>query len=130
MAASCQKEGFEGADSDYADVSFTTEIPSGVATKAIADGTTVNKLYFEIYEVTEQNGSEVLGDKVFDDVTEISGREATISVRLQKNKEYTAIFWAQYEQELMPQNEDDYYSPYTVTDLTSIKVSYADALRI
>ena len=38
MAASCQKESFEAAEGDYADVSFTTELPAGVATKAIADG--------------------------------------------------------------------------------------------
>ena len=35
VAASCQKEDFGHGDGDYADVSFTTDIP-GVATKAIA----------------------------------------------------------------------------------------------
>ena len=50
MAASCQKEGFEASEGDYVNVTFTTEIPSGVATKAIADGNTVNTLYYEVYE--------------------------------------------------------------------------------
>lgn len=133
IAASCQKEGFEGADGDYVDVSFTTEIPSGVATKAIADGLTVNTLYYEIYEVTgeDDNGTPILAENAFiDEVTEIHGGSATISARLQKNKTYTAIFWAQYDQLLVPQDDESYYaySPYNVENLTEVKVSYEYAL--
>ena len=87
MAASCQKESFGSLDGDYADVLFTTEIPSGVATKAIADGQTVNKLYYEVYEVTGEGENRVMGTSpVIDDFAPISEGRTTISVRLQKTK--------------------------------------------
>ena len=128
MAASCQKESFGSLDGDYADVLFTTEIPSGVATRAIADGTTVNKLYYEVYEVTGEGENSVMGTSpVIDAVAAISGGNTTISVRLQKNKKYTAIFWAQHEQELTPQDGESTASPYNVTNLKSIQVSYENA---
>lgn len=128
MAASCQKESFGSLDGDYADVLFTTEIPSGVATRAIADGTTVNKLYYEVYEVTGEGENRVMGDSPeIDAVAAISGGRTTISVRLQKNKKYTAIFWAQYEPESTPQDGESTASPYDVRNLKSIKVSYDNA---
>ena len=118
MAASCQKENFEVAEGDYADVSFTTELPSGVATKAIADGQTVNKLYYEVYAAEDAEGTVAPVTK--GDVTVTAGT-ASVNVRLIKNKPYTIFFWAQYEGE-------NYTSPYTWTDLRNISVSYTNAV--
>lgn len=118
MAASCQKENFEVAEGDYADVSFTTELPSGVATKAIADGQTVNKLYYEVYAAEDAEGTVAPVTK--GDVTVTAGT-ASVNVRLVKNKSYTVFFWAQYEGE-------NYTSPYTWTDLRNISVSYTNAV--
>lgn len=121
MAASCQKEDFSVADGDYAEVSFTADLP-GVATKAIADGQTVNKLYYEVYAAEDADGNVAAeAQAVVDGTAEISAGNATVNVRLVKNKKYTVFFWAQYE-------ETGYTSPYTWTDLRNITVSYAGAV--
>lgn len=120
MAASCQKEDFAGADGDYAEVSFTADLPGSIATRAIADGQTVNKLHYEVYTVADADGTPT-GDPVYDEVTDVTDGKATVNVRLIKNKPYTVFFWAQYE-------DDSYTSPYTVTDLKNITVSYDNAL--
>ena len=121
MAASCQKENFEVADGDYAEVSFTADLP-GVATKAIADGQTVNKLYYEVYAAEDADGNVAADATAVTKGSEVvSGGTASINVRLVKNKKYTVFFWAQYE-------ETGYTSPYTWTDLRNITVSYAGAV--
>ncbi len=117
MAASCQKEDFAVAEGDYAEVSFTADLP-GVATKAIADGQTVNKLYYEVYTV-ETDGVTPVGEPVYDATTDVDAGKATVNVRLIKNKPYTVFFWAQYD-------NDNYNSPYTVIDLKKIIVDYAN----
>ena len=121
MAASCQKENFEVADGDYAEVSFTADLP-GVATKAIADGQTVNTLYYEVYAASDETGA-VAADAaaVLDGRAEMSAGKATVNVRLVKNKKYTVFFWAQYE------DNANYTSPYNCTDLRNITVSYEGA---
>lgn len=119
MAASCQKEDFAVAEGDYAEVSFTADLP-GAATKAIADGQTVNKLYYEVYTV-ETDGVTPVGEPVYDATTDVDAGKATVNVRLIKNKPYTVFFWAQYE-------DNNYTSPYTVTDLKNVSVSYDNAL--
>ena len=118
MAASCQKESFEATEGDYADVSFTTELPAGVATKAIADGQTVNKLFYEVYTIDADGNPD---ECVIDETTTVSGGKATVNVRLIKNKSYHVFFWAQYE-------GTGYTSPYECTDLRNITVSYAGAV--
>lgn len=121
MAASCQKENFEVAEGDYADVSFTTELPSGVATKAIADGQTVNTLYYEVYASNADGTVDTDATVVTEGSVTVTAGTASVNVRLVKNKPYTVFFWAQYE-------GTGYTSPYTVTDLRKISVSYTNAV--
>ena len=121
MAASCQKEDFAVAEGDYAEVSFTADIP-GIATKAIADGNTVNKLYYEVYAASDAEGTvDANAEAVAEGTADVAAGDATVNVRLVKNKKYTIFFWAQYEGQ-------GYTSPYTVTDLRNIGVSYTGAL--
>ena len=121
MAASCQKENFEVAEGDYAVVSFSADLP-GVATKTIADGQKVNKLYYEVYAAEDTDGNVAADATAVTKGSEVvSGGTASINVRLVKNKKYTVFFWAQYE-------ETGYTSPYTWTDLRNITVLYANAV--
>lgn len=121
MAASCQKEDFAVAEGDYAEVSFTADIP-GIASKAIADGNTVNKLYYEVYAASDADGTvDANAEAVAEGTADVAAGDATVNVRLVKNKKYTIFFWAQYEGQ-------GYTSPYTVTDLRNIGVSYTGAL--
>lgn len=121
MAASCQKENFEVAEGYYADVSFTTELPSGVGTKAIADGQTVNTLYYEVYASNADGTVDTDATVVTEGSVTVTAGTASVNVRLVKNKPYTVFFWAQYE-------GTGYTSPYTVTDLRKISVSYTNAV--
>ena len=114
-AASCQKDNFS-SESQEAVVTFCTELPN-VATRAVADGETVNTLYCEVYTIDAEGKSD---EKVFEGTTTVSGKTASINVRLVKNKHYNVYFWAQYE-------SDDFTSPYTFDDLQNISVSYNGA---
>ena len=116
FAASCQKETFVSGGEE-AVITFSTQFP-GLSTKAVADGETVNTLYYEVYTVDAQGNSEKL---VYDGTSEVVGKNASINVRLIKNKAYNVYFWAQYE-------ATDFTSPYTVDNLQNIAVSYNGAL--
>ena len=116
FAASCQKDNF-ASEGQEAVVTFCTSLP-GVGTKAVADGETVNTLYYEVYTVDANGNSDKL---VYDGTASVSGKNGSVNVRLIKNKAYNVYFWAQYE-------SADFTSPYTVDDLRNIGVSYTGAL--
>ena len=113
MAASCQKEDFAVAEGDYAEVSFTASVP-GVATKAIADGSSVTTLHYEVYTVGADGQPD---QEVYDATTPVTAPTTTVNVRLIKNKPYHVFFWAQAEKE-------GYTSPYNVNDLRAVQVTY------
>ena len=112
VAASCQKEDFGHDPGDYADVSFTADIP-GVATKAIADGTSVTTLHYEVYTVGANGLPE---QEIYDATTPVTAPTTIVNVRLIKNKPYHVFFWAQNDT-----------APYGVDNLQAISVPYDDA---
>ncbi|MBQ2727839.1 MAG: hypothetical protein IJF77_01305, partial [Alistipes sp.] len=52
VLAACSKDSVEApaVTADEAQVTFTTTIPGATEGRAIADGTTVDKLYYAVYE--------------------------------------------------------------------------------
>ena len=113
LGAACQQEAMpEGVGSGDTVVSFNVEVPGGDATKAIADGTNVNILYYEVYDagMTKRlaSGSKMrTSEKVFD-----------LQLTLVRGQVYNFLFWAQV----------DGNSYYTVSDLRNVTVSYENAV--
>ena len=113
LGAACQQEVMpEGVGSGDTVVSFNVEVPGGDATKAIADGTNVNILYYEVYDaaMTKRlaSGTKMrTSEKVFD-----------LQLTLVRGQVYNFLFWAQV----------DGNSYYTVSDLRNVTVSYENAV--
>ncbi len=99
-------------------VSFTIEAP-GVFTKAIADGTNVDQLIYEVWSYDMTTGALV--KKLYQDDTtlELDGgvRKTTLLLELLNDQQYAVLFWAQVSTA----------GAYTTTDLTS--VTYAKSLN-
>lgn len=112
-----------GTGSRIVTISLTPETSTGtraVALPYVSNGQKVNKLYFEIYESsTEIKNVETGTTPYIKEVITTSSYPVTIKLAVDPDKNYKAAFWAQYE--------NGSPSPFTVTDLKAVKVSYANA---
>ena len=114
LTASCSlKEDFKVNDSELATLSFTIGEQDGVATRAIGDGTTVDMLYYAVYDAGD-NLIPALGQGL-DNVT----FPTTVDITLAKGQTYSIVFWAQ----------SSHTSAYTIGtnmdgDLRKITISY------
>ena len=90
LAASCQKENIAPAGSNT--VTYTVEAPGTLQTKAIADGTNVNELIYEVWYGSErlfQSSTSMAVDPA-------DGKnKATVTLDLVNDQTYTVLFWAQ-----------------------------------
>ena len=95
--ASCQQdkliEGSAHGDSTFVDATFS--IALGPQTKAVSDGTTVDKLYAGIYEVSGATYTWVADNA--DAPVAISSKAATVTFngKIELGKSYKVVFWAQ-----------------------------------
>ena len=111
LATSCSNEEFNELLENETPVTFSLGLENAMSTRAISDGTGVDKL---IYAIFDKDGNRVVQS---DDSAEFPF-EKTIS--LIKGEQYTAVFWAQNE------NCD----AYTISeDYTTIIVNYDGALN-
>ena len=91
LFASCQKENFEQTANGNT-VTYTVEAPGTLQTKAIADGTNVDELIYEVWY-----GSE----KLFQSSTSMAvdpadgKNKAKVTLELVNDQTYTVLFWAQ-----------------------------------
>ena len=109
--ASCSQDDFVGGETagDYVDATFTVSTPDGIGTRAIGDGTTVNRVKCCVYDAK--------GVKMnLDQNLAIVGKEAQYNVRLAKGQAYDVVFFAYNG------NEDGTSAYYDVTDLKNIEV--------
>ena len=88
MLTSCVKDQLAENTQGDASVTFTVQVPAGMATKAIADGMTVDKLLYEVYTDTE-------GAVLIEGEAAVVNGKANVTVNLVKNQTYNFIFWAQ-----------------------------------
>ena len=107
-AASCQREILPDGVTGDVNVRFNVELPAGVSTKAIADGTNVDILYYEIYNdkmVRLASGTkERTSEKTFEfDLTLVS------------DQTYNFLFWAHVDGK-------DFYD--LTGGLQAVKVNY------
>ena len=96
--SSCQKEIESGPVADGTKVDATFSINLGMATKAFADGTTVDKLYAGIYELGAADEYTWVADNA-DAPIAISAGAATVTFngKIALGKSYKVVFWAQKE---------------------------------
>lgn len=109
--ASCQKE------VDYLDgnTKVTFEVTTGeVATKAIADGTNIDVLYWELYGASPKTAATPLGEGVVRDGNK--DKTFTLELKLVADQDYNIVFWAQV----------DGQKHYIVDDLRSVKIDTYD----
>ena len=91
LLASCQKENFEQAANGNT-VTYTVEAPGTLQTKAIADGTNVNELIYEVWYGSERLFQSSTSMAV--DPTD-GKNKATVTLDLVNDQTYTVLFWAQ-----------------------------------
>ena len=122
LSTACSNEDeFSRGNGNEALVSFDVELSGGMQTKTISDGKTAKNLVAGVFEVNE-NGT------VGEELTALrktatfqnESLSTTVSFNLVKGKTYSFVFWAQAQ-------GTEATSPYNVTDLKSIKVSYENA---
>ena len=95
--ASCQPDkllgGADSGDGVYVDATFCVDL--GPQTKAIADGTTVDKLYAGLYEVSGTTYTWVADNA--DAPVAISAKAASVTFngKIELGKSYKVVFWAQ-----------------------------------
>ena len=95
---SCLKDiegGAAAGDGDVVDATFSVVL--GPQTKAFADGTTVDKLYAGIYEISGSTYTWAADNA--DAPVAISSKAATVTFngKIELGKSYKVVFWAQKE---------------------------------
>ena len=111
LFTACQDEEVKAVVDGDTTVAITAQLPTGVSTRAYADGTTAKKLTYAIYE-TGQITPLITGNATFDDL------KTTVKVRLVNGKTYDMLFWAQADG-----------APYTFEPTTQkVTINYAAAV--
>ncbi len=91
LTASCSQENLESHFAGQeVNISFTAQLPGSLATKAYADGLSVDQLYYAVYNTGETNPVYVPQEPV-----EITGKSANVHLKLVSGKTYDILFWAQ-----------------------------------
>ena len=109
FATSCSQDELfnESTNGDFVNATFTIGTADVIGTRAVGDGTTVDKVACAVYDA---KGAEL---KDLYKVEDVVGKTATYNVRLAKGQNYRIAFFAYNEAA----------NAYDVTDLKSIKVN-------
>ena len=90
MTTACNSEDDIIVNGDEMNVTFTATLDQSIDSRAISDGSMVDKLIFIAYD---ESGNEIAGLR--QDNVPVSGGHATINTRVVKGHHYTFAFWAQ-----------------------------------
>lgn len=91
LATSCSSDDIlEQNSGEMAQVTFAINTEGATASRAINDGTTVNKLYYRVFD---ENGAIIAGQPL--STENIVNKQATVTVSLAKGKKYDIAFFAQ-----------------------------------
>lgn len=113
LALACAKEQVTG-DGQTVEATFEVDVPGTVVTKAIGDGMTAKKLYYQVFDA-DSNPISGLGVQ---NVT-LSNGKASVSFQLVKDQTYNFVFWAQT-------SVDGYYTIDQTDGLRKISANYTD----
>ncbi|MDD6778920.1 MAG: hypothetical protein PUD91_07835 [Bacteroidales bacterium] len=92
FAASCSSEKLDEPNGD-GNVTFSVQLPSGLNSRAIGDGTTATKLYVAAYEAGTKTPLAVANGE--QSIADMNNRTATVTLQLVTGKTYDLVFWAQ-----------------------------------
>ncbi len=98
FTASCSNEDLGADEGDEAVVSFSMNLQGASSSKAIGDGTTVNKLVYSVYEIEKDAEGNVTSSRFLfknDETFTNVQFPVDIEIRLAKNKDFRVVFWAQ-----------------------------------
>lgn len=121
LAASCSNEKMDDIQiSDEAVVTFSVGTEGGIATRAVSDGKTADKLVWAVYNEDGQllnvfkNGDAYVGQEIHLQVPDMTENTKTVTVNLAKGQKYNVLFWAQ----------NSACGAYSTDDLRNVTVSY------
>ena len=115
MVVSCQKENNFLTGAGRTTVRLSVVAPSDAQTKTIADGRTVNCVYWAAFDENNDPVDGLAGKEIMSDKT------ATFDVQLVKDYPYNFVFWAHYEDDNGVQNA---YDLTAFVSLAKVEVSY------
>lgn len=120
LATSCSQDELEVPQSgNEAQVTFTLGLEGGHATRAISDGSGVDKLVYAVYKLSATDGKYELQPAVGSTNSQFVKDDFTsgdnVSIPLAKGQTYRVAFWAQ----------NSSCNAYTTADLTNVSVNYA-----
>lgn len=122
LATSCSQDELEVPQSgNEAQVTFSLGLEGGHATRAISDGSGVNKLVYAVYKLSATNGEYELqpavGSTTYSQFVKDDFKSGdNVSIPLAKGQTYRVAFWAQ----------NSSCDAYNTDDLTAVSVDYAD----
>ncbi len=124
FAASCQQESLEPVQETGA-VTFTVEAPAAMQTKAIADGTNVEHLIYEVW-LTPTLGSLEGAQRLYQNNTAtldlVDGvRKTKVTLDLVNDQKFAVLFWAQVDD---PTSSDRAYNTDQLTAVTYAQSEY------
>ena len=115
---SCSQEEVVGNENsaDAVEATFNVGFEGSTDSRAISDGTTVDQLYFAVYDADGKEIKALRQDDVNGNAVKVENKTATVKVRLVKGQTYSFVFWAQKSE----------MGHYNTDDMKAIKVnSYA-----
>ena len=120
LATSCSQDELEVPQSgNEAQVTFTLGLEGGHATRAISDGSGVDKLVYAVYKLSATDGKYELQPAVGSTNSQFVETDFTsgnnVSIPLAKGQTYRVAFWAQ----------NSNCNAYNTADLTNVSVNYA-----
>lgn len=120
LATSCSQDELEVPQSgNEAQVTFTLGLEGGHATRAISDGSGVDKLVYAVYKLSATDGvyelQPAVGSTNSQFVKDDFKSGDNVSIPLAKGQTYRVAFWAQNSK----------CNAYNTADLTNVSVNYA-----
>lgn len=99
FATSCSTDDVEsGLKSNEAQITFSLGLEDGIGTRAISDGTEMNKLFYAVYDANNNlitTIDESIGGLLTVSPAFATDLKETIELTLAKGQTYTVAFWAQ-----------------------------------
>ena len=118
FAASCQQEMLE-TQAGTNTVTYTVDVPSAIATKAIGDQVTaVDKVYYEVYRAAEVE--DLSKAPVYQGEKPVINNSASFDLEFVKNQEFVVLFWAQNS--ALVQTDENPTGMYNINDLRKIQL--------
>lgn len=93
---SCSQEQVLDENSEnITEATFNIALEGATDSRVISDGTTVDQLYFAVYDANGEELEKLRQDDAHGNAVKIENLSATVKVRLVKGQTYSFVFWAQ-----------------------------------